>query len=177
MRLSPYFLAAIVLFCGCARREPAGKTDGQRMKDVHTIATVIEQYKRKTGRYPYAEHWDNPDPNMVIIPVEVIICSRPLPREYERPPEGLLQAMIKYSDFLEYLRKVLGPDLTLPEDDRDPATWVPYQVRFDKDNYFVGAHLTHANGFTRPVDGAFKYQVGSIGSEAAKVRAYSDIAP
>lgn len=167
----------LVLACGCARKEPVGKTDGQRMKDVHTIAAAIEQYKAKTGRYPYAEHWDNPDPNMVVIPVGVVICSRPLPKEYERPPEGVLQAVIKYADFLEYMRKVLGPDFTLPEDDRDPATWVPYEVRFDEQNYFIAAYLTHANGFTHPVDGAYKYQVGSIGSEAAKVRPYSDIQP
>jgi len=166
-----------VLFGACAKEKPAGKTDGQRMKDVHTIATAIEQYKQKTGRYPYAEHWDNVEPNMVILPVEVVICSRAMPKEYDRPPDGVIEAIVKYPDFLEYLRKVLGPDLALPEDDRDPSAWVPYQIRFDKDNYYVGAHLTHANGFTRPVYGAYKYQVGSIGSDAAKVRPYSDIQP
>jgi len=178
MRFSLLCLAvAILLLCACRDEKSVPKTDAQRMEDVRRIAGVIEQYREKTGHYPYAENWENVEPNMVAIPIGVFLSSKQLPAEYRYPPGGRTGAIFTYKEFLEYLRKVLGRALTLPEDDRDPREWVPYQFAFDGRNYFVSAHLTQPNEFTRPVGGAHKYQVGSIGSAKAKVRAYSEIKP
>lgn len=138
-------------------------------------ATIVEQYRQKTGRYPYAENWENVEPNMVAIPIDIFISSKKLPKEYDYPPNGLTGAIFKYGEFLEYLRDVLGKNLTLPEDDRAPFEWVPYQVHFDGKNYFVSAHLTRPNAFTRPLYNAHKYQIGSIGNDKAKIRAYPEI--
>jgi hypothetical protein len=169
--------AAMLLVYGCTRSKPAAETDNQRMKDIYTIATIVERYHQKTGHYPYAENWENVEPNMVAIPIGIFISSKKLPKEYDYPPNGLTGAIFKYADFLEYLREVLGRDLTLPEDDRDPFQWVPYQIHFDGKHYFVSAHLTQPNAFTRPVANAHKYQIGSIGNEKAKIRAYSEVKP
>jgi len=147
------------------------------MEDVHTIAGIIEQYRQKTGRYPYAENWDNVKEGMVAISISVMISTKELPEEYRYPPGGLTGAIFLYKDFLEYLRAVLGKDLTLTEDGLDPYYWAPYQFHFDGKNYFVSAHLTKPNKYTRPVSNAHKYQVVSIGNLSMKIRAYSEIKP
>lgn len=172
-----YLIVIVLLLFGCSKEDRGAKTDSQRMEDVHRIAGVIEKYRQKTGRYPYAENWDNVAEGMVAIRIGVFISSQELPKEYRYPPGGRTGAILLYKDFITYLGKVLGKALRLPQDDLDPNAWVPYQFAFDGTNYFISAHLTGPNKFTRPVTGAHKYQVGSIGNASMKIRAYSEIRP
>ncbi len=56
--LSLYFIMVAIL-ARCTANMPAEKSDEERIKDVHLIASIVEQFKEKTGHYPYEEAFSN----------------------------------------------------------------------------------------------------------------------
>ena len=150
------------------------KTDAQRIADVHAIARLVEEFKQKTGHYPYEEAFLNPEPGFAAVPTSVNISSQPLPEQYRYPPPGRSGVVYSREEFLAYFEKELGKVVTLPSDSAPPPRL--YQYQFDGRNYFVSAVLLEATPDTRQLAPEWhKYEVGSVAVPERRIRRFSDI--
>lgn len=178
MRIQPIqllvSLITVLTLAACDRNITAGKSDAERIRDVHTIANIVEQFKEKTGHYPYEENFSNVRSGYVAVPISVNITDKALPEQYRYPPPGFSGGIIPNDEFLAYLRESLGPNITLPYDDAPLPRF--YQYHFDGKNYFVSAVLYAPNEFTRMMrENWHKYQVGSVSNPQFKIRLFKDI--
>lgn len=115
-----------------------GKTDAERIADIKQIAGMVEQYRRITGRYPFAEAFEGA-PAGALPHVHVNISSQPLPEEFLLPPPGSDDAMVSSEQFEADLQEVLGPGVKLPSDDAPLPRF--YQYHFDGTDYHISAAL------------------------------------
>ena len=157
------------------------KSDQDRVNDIHQIASIIEEYKKIKGHYPFAENWQNVPDNMVAVPILVHISSYELPEEFRYPPARMSATVITTEEFEEYLSKGLTRPIKLPRDDRpiksSQGNWPYfYQFQYDGHNYFLSCYLTSALPFSRKLgDKLYKYEVGSIAIPQRMTRKFSDI--
>lgn len=157
-----------------SQRVAAGKSDAERMSDVHAIVQTIEDYRRATGRLPFAEVFDGVPDGVEAPPIVVHLASGQLPDEFLQPPPGEQGSILTRQEFTEYLAKALGPQVTLPVDTTLPPRF--YQVYFDGADYFVSAALTEPNDHTFPLAPDWhKYQVGSRGVPEINARAFDEV--
>ena len=178
-------LAGVLLFlvasAGCSRPIQSRKTDEDRIRDVHQIASLIEEYGAKKGRHPFAERWDTVDQGYVPVPISVHLSSRALPEEFQYPPRGVSGVVIAREELEEYLSRGLGRKIRLPCDDRPirigGANWPHfYQCLFDGKDYFVSCHLEKRSPFARELGrGLHKYEVGSVEIPGRQTRLYRSI--
>lgn len=143
-------------------------TDAQRIADVRAIAALVEDFKRKTGHYPYEEAFINPEPGFVAVPAMVIVTSQQLPEPFRSPPPGMSVALYRNDEFRDLLAETLGREVALPSDSAPAPRF--YQYQFDGKNYFISAILESRTPETREMaPGWYRYQIGSIDIPSAKV--------
>ena len=121
--------------------------DKKRIKDVHFIAELIEEFYRKTGYYPLTQNHP--------LPVNVDIGN-------EKAEFSI--ATISTEALKQELQNGLKRKITIPEDPQevDMYGYRLYQYYSDGAMYAVSAHLFYATEFTRPLaDFIHKYQVSS----------------
>jgi hypothetical protein len=152
---------------------PYGKTDAQRIEDVHAIVRGIEEYRRRTGRLPFDETFETLPEGAAPAPINVNLANGPLPEEFREPPPGVPGAVVAGDEFIEYLQRTLGQGFTLPSDPAPAPRF--YQVHFDGRDYYVSAALFEASEHTMPLaDDWHKYQVGSRPDVEKRVRAVEE---
>jgi hypothetical protein len=155
-----------------SQNEPT--TDADRVADVHAIASLVEEFKQKTGHYPYEEAFLNPEPGFVPVSAAVIVTSQDLPEQYRYPPPGVSGAVYPCDEFIAYLSEALKRKVTLPSDSEPPPRF--YQYQFDGQNYYVSATLSQPTAHTRQLAPNWhKYQVGSTAIPEKKVLRFSEI--
>lgn len=174
-------LLLILAGCNSKTEQTGSKTDADRIRDVHYIAELVEQYKEKTGSYPYHNWFENVEEGHVAVPVSVNITDQTLPEQYRYPPLGVSGYVDSTEEFLKDLRYVLGNKVNLLYDDR-PVVYKPpyiptfYQFLYDGENYYVSAILTKPSQYTRELrKGYYKYQVGSVEDKELKIRNYTGL--
>jgi hypothetical protein len=152
---------------------PHGKTDAERIEDVHAIVRGIEEYRRRTGRLPFAETFETLPQGAPPAPINVNLAKGPLPEEFREPPPGVPEAVVTGDEFIEYLQRTLGRGFTLPSDPAPAPRF--YQVHFDGRDYYVSAALFEPNEHTMPLaDDWHKYQVGSRADSERRIRAVEE---
>ncbi|MCK4913936.1 MAG: hypothetical protein KAS69_05000 [Planctomycetes bacterium] len=176
-------LFLFVVFAGCNTDTPQTdpKTDAERIQDVHYIAELCEQYKEKTGNYPYHDWFEDVEEGYVAVPVSVVITDQEIPEQYQYPPPGVSGYVDSVEELLKYFQSELGKKLKLPYDDSPivyESPYVPkfYQFLYDGENYYVSAILTKPNNYTRELyNGYYKYQVSSVEDKQQKIRNYTKL--
>ncbi len=157
------------------------KSDQGRVNDIHLIASIIEEYDKTKGHYPFWENWQNVEKGMVAVPILVHMSSRKLPEEFQYPPTGISGLVISTEEFEEYLSKGLKRSINLPRDDRPikspQGNWPHfYQFQYDGHNYFLSCYLNSAIPFARKLgDNFYKYEVGSVEIPKRMTRKFRDI--
>ncbi len=174
------FLCLLFFSVSLSISEKGKKTDEDRIRDVHKIASFVEAFKVKKGYYPYEEAYLNPTKDMVPVPRGVNIYYGELPEQYQYPPPGMSGRIFPTIEFKKYMEMVLGP-IDLPADDR-PIKFEPpyipscYQYLFDGRAYYVSAILKKPNENTREIrPGYYKYQVSSVAVPSRKILKFTDI--
>jgi hypothetical protein len=194
--IAPAVAAAFVLSLGCSdrtdstatpKRTAAGsakiqnaatstlpKSDAERIADVHTIARLIEDFKQKTGHYPYEEAFLDPEPGFKAVPATVNITRQKLAEQYRYPPPGASGVVYPFNEFLAYLQDTLGGDVMLPSDS-EPAPRF-YQYQFDGQHYYVSATLLQPTSDTCQLAPQWhKYQVSSTSAPEKEILRFLDI--
>jgi hypothetical protein len=151
-----------------------GKTDEERVADVHTIAQAIEEYRRRTGRLPFDETFATLPEGAPREPINVNLTKGELPPDYRSPPPGAPGAVVSGDEFVDYLRRTLGPGFDLPVDPAPAPRF--YQVHFDGRDYYVSAALFEPTEHTLPMtDDWHKYQVGSRPDPELRIRYVDEV--
>ncbi len=135
--------------------------DPIRIRHVHYIAGLIEEYYARRGIYPLTDR---------TMPVDV-----PIARGSADYPFPVLDA----AELEKELSKVLRREITLPLDPQKLKAWGfrLYQYHADERGYTVSAHLFYERRDTRRIrDFIHKYQVGSFADRDARIIRFSDIA-
>ena len=134
-----------------------------------------------TGRYPFAENWQNVPTGMVAVPILVNFSKHELPELFRQAPPLMSAHMKTVEEFERYLSTGLGRKVILPRDDRpfqnrlDPAPHI-YQYQYDGHNYFVACYLTKKLPHTNRLDkDLYKYEVGSMAVPYRNIRRFLDI--
>ena len=157
------------------------KSDQDRVNDIHQIASIIEEYKKAKGHYPFSENWENVEKGMVAVPILVHMSSHRLPEQFQYPPPGMSGLVITTEEFEDYLSSGLKRSIKLPRDDRPikspQGNWPHfYQFQYDGQNYFLSCYLNSALPFARKLsENFYKYEVGSIEIPRRMTRKFSDI--
>ena len=170
-----FFMSAS--FCFSASR----KTDQDRVNDLHEIASIIEEYNKVNGHYPFAENWQNIARGKIAVPILVRMTIHELPDEFRDPPPGTSAIVVTAEVFEQYLSNGLGRIVALPRDDRPikrpEGNWPYfYQFLYDGKNYFLFCFLNTPLPYTfRLAENYYQYEVGSIAIPERKTRRFLDI--
>ena len=145
------FVATFLAGCSSSatEREEQKEYDVQRVKDVHHIARLVEDYFQKVGYYPLTNKGYK-------LPINIRISSQ----EYGSP-----QPHVHFRELDKELRKVLGDDINIPFDPdlNNTKSSRLYQYYTDTADYEVSAFLYSQNKFTREITTySHKYQIGAI---------------
>jgi hypothetical protein len=136
------------VFAGVVANDAAQlAADRQRVRDVHAIAALVEDYKTRTGRYPLVGP-DGAMKNVVIAPW--------LPRHRN-------ETTVDFDTFAGDLKAVLGAGLHIPFDpDNNAESEKVYVYSTLGTGYGVAAGLHHHVAFSERVMGDHvQYRVGS----------------
>lgn len=136
------------IFAEVTAEDPAQlEADRQRVRDVHRIAYLVEQFRIETGSYPLADTLTGRLANVVIGEDNSI-------RDHDdhHLPEDELVAE---------LRRVLGPDVDLPHDPL-PGGFRSYVYTVYGRGYGTAAMLYHPVGWSEGIlSRQWQYRVGS----------------
>jgi len=173
-------IITFLIYNGCSSSKQL-KSNQERISDIHTIASIVEEYKDITGRYPFAENWDNVKEGYSAVPIMAHLSEHGLPERFRWPPPGWSGRVINVDMFEDYLSKQLGKKIKIPADDR-PIKIISgikpnfYQFLYDGKNYFISCEVSEELPFTRKLGPeVYKYEVGSVSIESKKIRRFLDI--
>ena len=123
--------------------------DKQRVRDIHRLANLVEQYHEKTGRYPLAQ-----EPISRLI--NVTISPQP------QPTSSNSDSVVDVAKFREELRQVLGQDVEIPVDPMpDEHGYAAYNYSVWSKKYAVATYLFHHARFSEKLAPQLhQYRVG-----------------
>ncbi len=146
--------------------------DARRIRAVHRIASLVEDFHAVTGRYPLERNY-----GLILTSPEVDVHIR---------DAGDLRKWLKDNNgdvvqLEEELEEVFKHFQGLPRDPQRIDAWGGprvYQYHFDGKHYYVSAYFFFPTEHTRLVcEYSFKYQVGSRDMPERKIRRFSAIPP
>lgn len=130
--------------------------DVKRLRDIKTLGSMVEEYKRIKGHYPFQKNLSGNSSVQVFFST-----SRPNIALYPNVK------LVSITDFEKEIEAVLNKDVKVPfEIQRVPNSSRPiyYMYMVDKDYYYVAVHTHNKYSFARKV--APKYYKIEISNEA-----------
>jgi hypothetical protein len=157
-------------------QETLPAADIERIKSVHQLAALVEEYRDIAGYYPFADRFNGKG-------IFVHIAEQPLVGGFMRPAASQQNTLVTTNEFKTALEEKLRRSINLPEDKR-PVRWeepfLPtfYRYFFDGRCYYITSFLRCSSPNTKELFHKFnKYEVASCENLPQKIRKFKSIGP
>lgn len=136
----------IFLFAGCSRTSTEFQKDADviRLRHLKYYGELLEEYHRRTGKYPFQGEKD--------IPVYVYVANDEQ-IEFTKQGPPYPHAIVGFKEFVKEIESVLGKEINEYYDPQYRPDYKPnfYIYMIDQDTYFFAVHVHQPYRFAKKV--------------------------